>query len=214
MKQKASGASASIDTYFTCQYFPHRKRGSSQQNGPTCKGPAHDCTRGRSLLQARVCTLCSPGRSVTRGAGQAGSAATHCDRRIGYVLLLLHPTLWVRWHSGGKQPACVQPSGCRGVAWKGKMKWPDVSGLTVWLPAIRWWCFDDATISRSGRCLPRPCVAFRVYLHYVLDCMHTASSQGLQLASLRHLLGHLHHMFCLLFCCPEWYLIRCRSGFS
>ena len=26
------------------------KLGSSQQNGPICKGPAHDCARGRSLL--------------------------------------------------------------------------------------------------------------------------------------------------------------------
>lgn len=46
----ASGASASVDVHISHANISHRKLGSSQQNGPICKGPAHDCTRGRSLL--------------------------------------------------------------------------------------------------------------------------------------------------------------------
>ena len=45
----ASSASASVAYIFHMPMIPPHAR-SPQQNGPICKGPAHDCTRGRSLL--------------------------------------------------------------------------------------------------------------------------------------------------------------------
>lgn len=98
------------------------------------------------------------------------------------------------------------------------MKWPDEFGLAVWLPTLEL-LFDGSAltiprshdrddVSRALRCLPGvPTLLCTGRMHaYRLE-----SRIPCQLASS---LGHLHHMFCLLFCCPEWYLICCRSSFS
>ena len=71
------------------------------------------------------------------------------------------------------------------------------------------------TISRSRRCLSRFALPSGcTYIMYLIAYAYRLESSRPFTCQLASSLGHLHHMFGLLFCCPEWYLICCRSGFS
>jgi len=98
---KSGGACASVHISHANITISQSQRCSPQQNGPICKGPAHDCIELGAAIGSRV-YIVQPGSSVTRGPGRRDQ------------LLTSHASgeKWVIWWFGGKQPAASRAWGC------------------------------------------------------------------------------------------------------